>query len=96
MRQAVVRVVATVLVLWVVCGVAAPASATPVPLAPDASSTTPTPPPGIPDDGSTYEVPPESTTTSDVLVIIGFSVIAMAGLVFFIRAGMKAASSEDD
>ncbi len=37
-----------------------------------------------------------STTAKDVLTILGFFVIAMAGLALIIRAGLRSASSEDD
>lgn len=36
-----------------------------------------------------------STTAVDALTIIGFSVLAMAGLLLIIRAGLRSASRED-
>lgn len=38
----------------------------------------------------------ESSTAQDALVIIGFSIVAMTGLVLVLRAGLRSAGSEDD
>lgn len=37
-----------------------------------------------------------STTAKDALTIVGFSVVAMAGLILLLRAGLRSASGEDD
>lgn len=37
-----------------------------------------------------------STTATDALTIVGFAVVAMAGLIFLLRAGLRSAGAEDD
>lgn len=69
-------------------------SASPTPLA-AAPTATPT---GAPVGPATQVVPTsdDSTTAKDALTIIGFSIVAMAGLVLLIRAGLRSAGAEDD
>ena len=38
----------------------------------------------------------DSSTAQDALIVIGFSIVAMTGLIFLIRAGLRSAGSEDD
>lgn len=37
-----------------------------------------------------------STTATDALTIVGFAVVAMAGLILVLRAGLRSAASEDE
>ena len=37
-----------------------------------------------------------STTATDALTIVGFAVVAMAGLVLVLRAGLRSAAAEDE
>jgi methionine-rich copper-binding protein CopC len=37
----------------------------------------------------------EGSTTKDILTIVGFSIVAMAGLVMLLRAGLRSAGAED-
>ena len=71
-----------------------PTSSSPTPTA-----ATPEPAPVPTPTGAQSEAIPSSsdgsTTTRDALTIVGFSVIAMAGLVLLIRAGLRSASGED-
>jgi hypothetical protein len=46
-------------------------------------------PPVVPASGG-------STTATDALTIVGFSVVAMAALVLVLRAGLRSAASEDE
>lgn len=80
------------------------ASASPSPTTTLSSSVTapsPTTPPTGPSTGApipTQVVPTaeESNTVADALTIVGFTVVAMAGLVLLIRAGLRSAGAEDD
>ena len=37
-----------------------------------------------------------STTATDALTIVGFAIVAMAGLVLVLRAGLRSAGAEDE
>lgn len=56
-----------------------------------ATSTGPTPAVGQPVPASGG-----STTMSDALTIVGFSIVAMAALILLLRAGLKSADADDD
>lgn len=68
-------------------------------LVPSAVSTTPTPSEPVPSAPSQQPVVPTSggsTTATDALTIVGFSVVAMAALVLLLRAGLRSAGAEDE
>lgn len=68
-------------------------------LTPRAVTTTPTPSDPAPSAPSQQPVVPASggsTTATDALTVVGFSVVAMAALVLLLRAGLRSAGAEDD
>lgn len=67
-------------------GVTAPAPA-PATTAPTTGTLTPT---------QVVPTADDSTTAKDALTIVGFSIVAMSGLVLLIRAGLRSAGAEDD
>ena len=65
-----------------------------------ATSATPTPAGGVPTEAvgaptTAQTIPDEPSTAADALTVIGFAVLAMAGLILLIRAGMRMSDSED-
>lgn len=68
-------------------------SSSPVTQTDPSTPATPSPVDGSPTGESTSE---DSNQTQDALIILGFSVIAMGGLILLIRAGMKAAGNDDN
>ncbi|MET0929347.1 MAG: hypothetical protein ABWX74_07505 [Aeromicrobium sp.] len=70
-------------------------STTSSPSDPSPSPTSASPPPG----GVQQPVVPTSggsTTATDALTVVGFSVVAMVALVLLLRAGLRSAGAEDE
>lgn len=77
-------------------GVLAGATPSPSPTQPAVALPSNTPVGGAAETSQTAPAADGSTTTQDALTIIGFSVVAMTGLLLVLRAGLKSASSEDE